>query len=391
MAVVKLLKNLCQIRQVAAALVIHQPSGELFELFDSLVLLSSGKCVFSGSLEGLPDFYRDTFKTDYPAQHMVPNRLLKEATAGEAEGFFDEDVLEQIHRQGLLETKALTSRPRIPPTTWVVFTTVFTRNLTNHYVRNLGNVAARILLYTALSAIDGAIFWQVAQPESEGGALPLASSLVVIGAFTFLIMISFLLPFAMIPIFVFDKKFFAAESALGLYSPIIYCISQALLETWILTICALCEACVIIPMGGFWNPVLPRWGAFFTVCGSLIASGLAGSGLVLVCTMVFPSQDLAFLAGSGVVTVALGVSGGFVPFPSMEDWISWLQWVSPCKYSLQALAIGQFGNSNSEIILEVSALNTPNSVSANIGVLLGFYVVFTVGTVLALSRQREVR
>jgi ABC-type multidrug transport system permease subunit len=107
--------------------------------------------------------------------------------------------------------------------------------------------------------------------------------------------------------------------------------------------------------------------------------------------MVFPSQDLAFLAGSGVVTVALGVSGGFVPFPSMEDWISWLQWVSPCKYSLQALAIGQFGNSNSEIILEVSALNTPNSVSANIGVLLGFYVVFTVGTVLALSRQREVR
>lgn len=69
--------------------------------------------------------------------------------------------------------------------------------------------------------------------------------------------------------------------------------------------------------------------------------------------MAFPSQDLVLLAGSGGVTVALGISGGFVPSTSMERWISWLHWVSPCKYSLQALAIGQFGNSNSEIVLEV--------------------------------------
>ena len=38
------------------------------------------------------------------------------------------------------------------------------------------------------------------------------------------------------------------------------------------------------------------------------------------------SQDLAFLVASANVVIFLALSGGFVPFPYIEDWIVWLQW-----------------------------------------------------------------
>ena len=38
---------------------IHQPNRELFEMFDNLVLLSAGHCVYSGPREGAHLFFKD--------------------------------------------------------------------------------------------------------------------------------------------------------------------------------------------------------------------------------------------------------------------------------------------------------------------------------------------
>lgn len=110
----------------------------------------------------------------------------------------------------------------------------------------------------------------------------------------------------------------------------------------------------------------------------------------LTSMMVF-SQDLAFLVGSANVTVFLAVSGGFVPFPYIEDWISWLQWISPIKYSFQAFTWSLLGGTSSADLLEQLELDTPSSVSSNIGILIGFFALCAAGSIFALSRQKEVR
>ena len=113
--------------------------------------------------------------------------------------------------------------------------------------------------------------------------------------------------------------------------------------------------------------------------------------LLQLTSIVAFSQDLAFLVGSGNITLSLALSGGFVPFPYIGDWIAWLQWISPVKYSFQAFAWSLLGQTPSEYILEMLDLDTPSSVGSNIGALFGFFVLLAVGSVFALSRQKEVR
>ena len=102
------------------------------------------------------------------------------------------------------------------------------------------------------------------------------------------------------------------------------------------------------------------------------------------------------MIGSGLVTAFLVLSGGFVPFPYIEDWIAWLQWISPIKYSYQAftsclLSPCLLSQTDTSGLLEMFELDAPEGVSSNIGILIGIFGVSAACSVLALSRQREVR
>lgn len=204
-------------------------------------------------------------------------------------------------------------------------------------------------------------------------------------------MSAYLIPFCSVPLFVHDKKFFLSERSLGLYSPWIYCVSQTLLETWVLIMAATVQSIVVVPMVRLWDDVVENWIAFFTLQSGLVASGLTGSALVLFFCILLPSQDLAFLVGACFTTLSLGISGGFVPFPQIESFISWLQWLSPCKYSLQALAIAYFKGESGDDILDSWELNRPATISANIGVLILMYGLLSIGTMCVLSQKREIR
>ena len=103
------------------------------------------------------------------------------------------------------------------------------------------------------------------------------------------------------------------------------------------------------------------------------------------------SQDLAFLVASANVVVSLAASGGFVPYPYIEDWIKWMQWVSPIKYSFQAFSWSLFSDTSSSELLEMLELDTPAGAGYNLLILIGIFGVCAVCSVFALSRQREVR
>ena len=103
------------------------------------------------------------------------------------------------------------------------------------------------------------------------------------------------------------------------------------------------------------------------------------------------SQDLAFLVSAANVVVSLAASGGFVPYPYIEDWIKWMQWISPIKYSFQAFSWSLFTETSTSELLEVLELDTPASVGSNLLILIGIYILSAIGSAFALSRQREVR
>ena len=372
---------------MSAVVVIHQPNGYIFEIFDRLILLSGGSCVFSDHVTRLGDFYEHFFGEVPPNSiHELPvdiMRKLKDVDKNKVQDL-DTSMYEPTQRN---DNGDVTSRsqpsPEEPQKTVSVlwkFAVVFDRNLTNHYVRNVTNLVARLVLYACIALLNGCLYWQVGKDQDES----------VIGAFTFLLLGSYLLPFAAITMFINEKKFFLCEREFRLYSPWIYCISQGVLEMWILSLCACISCLVVIPMGVFWNPSIDsKAESFMLSLSALIASNLVGSNLILFLSILMPSQDLTFLAGAGIVCLSLGTSGGFVPFPSIHGFVGWLQWISPCKYSLQALALAFYqGSPKGELILESTGLNSPGTVSTNLAVLLAFYVCLAVATVITLSKKR---
>jgi ABC-type multidrug transport system ATPase subunit len=64
---------------VAAVVVIHQPSIQVFSQFDRLILLSKGKCVFSDETTNIPSFYEDIGR-EMPKEYLVPNDILNAAS-----------------------------------------------------------------------------------------------------------------------------------------------------------------------------------------------------------------------------------------------------------------------------------------------------------------------
>ena len=139
------------------------------------------------------------------------------------------------------------------------------------------------------------------------------------------------------------------------------------------------------------NPSMPLFGSYFTVLSVVTVSGLVGSTLVLCCSIWLPTQDLAFLTASTISTISLALSGGFISFAQMPVLPKVLQWISPVKYSLQGLVIAQLTGTNAERVLYLSELNSPSTVTGNIGVLIIMFVCLSVLTVFGMTRVKEIR
>jgi hypothetical protein len=387
----KLLKNVCIRHGVSAMVIIHQPSGHVFDTFDRLILMSGGRCLYSDAMQNLSDWYTNAWNEEKPqSSHEVPLDLMQKlkdppesvfqlfaSTATELVP--SAKVNNQWHRNSIAAgiKKADTRKA----SNWRKFQIVFYRNLVNNYVRDYTNLAARIASYAAVAGLNAALFWQTGSQEN--------SMDFMIGAAMFNVMAFYLLPFPVIPVQVHDKKFFLAERNLGFYSPWIYIVAQVLLELWVLILLAIIVAVIEIPSVGFWNPSQPRWATFFSILSYMMASGLVGSALTQFFAILAPSQDLAYTACAAVVTFNMGLSGAFVPFPYMRDFIRWAQWISPCKYSLQALLISYSMDTSREAALEVLDLNTPHTVLQNILVLAFIFALHTVSSTVLLTFQRE--
>jgi len=386
--VIDLIKKLCVNMNVAAVVVIHQPSYEVFSHFDRLILLSKGKCVYADKLDQIPSFY-DEIGRSMPEKHLVPNDIINAASNWEDNKYtLSNQPSELVKSSGKKLLQEIKNRKK--PSMLLQFKTVLLRQMVNHYVRNLTNLLARVLIYGMTALLVGAIFWKIAETE-DNQPLSVDQAQAAFGAGIFLTQTFYLLPFSQISTFFFDKNLFAAESSMGLYPAWIYSLVQVTLEVWVMALCALVQTAIAIPMMSLWNPSVSNAASFVTMFTVFCIGGIMGNAIVLLTSILMWSQDVAFLVGSANVVFFGAASGGFVPFPSIPDWIVWVQWISPIKYSFQAFTWCLLSETPTTALLEMLELDTPSSVSSNVAILIVIFVLCATGSVIALSRQREVR
>lgn len=219
-------------------LTIHQPSSYLWELIDNVVLLAKGKLIYSGPRHLMETFFEvnghPTPPNYNPADHYVTaandefpkrkheNKMSVDEWAKAFRGFKkDPDFVECIKNA---------RHPKLGRRSSATFAnragglgTVF--ELTSRYFLNLwfnpGILLVRVLMYSVLSILLGALFWKLGENDSFGSIQSrIALMFYVVAFFVFMSV-------AVLPFTVQEKAIVDKEVRNGYYHPAIYQLAQA--------------------------------------------------------------------------------------------------------------------------------------------------------------------
>ncbi|GFS29511.1 white-brown complex-like protein [Actinidia rufa] len=341
---------------------IHQPSGEVFELFHNLCLLSTGKTVYFGStsaaneffaLNGFPcplmrnpsDHYLRTVNKDFDVDLEeglgrktstveAINMLVKSYKSSEAYQQVQQRVNEMYKQKGeTLEKKASQAG-------FVTQCLVLTRRSSVNMYRDLGYYWLRLAIYIALCLCVGTIFYDIGL--SYGSIQARGSMLMFVAAFlTFMAIGGF-------PSFVEDMKIFTRERLNGHYGVSAFVVGNTFSSLPYLILISVIPGAIAYYLVGLQKGI--NHFAYFVLL--LFACMLLVESLMMIVASVVPNFLMGIITGAGIQGVMM-LNGGFFRLPNdlpKPFWRYPMYYIAFHKYANQ----GFFKN-------EFEGLNFPNN------------------------------
>ncbi|PNH10990.1 Pleiotropic drug resistance protein 1, partial [Tetrabaena socialis] len=349
---------------------IHQPSIEIFEAFDTLLLLQrGGRTTYFGPLgahsrplvhyltsvvagvEPLPDGYN-------PATWMLEVTgaakavRIKAVQGVEWPQVYSQSALaaENAARATELVEQSRAKHPEPLAVVGQYAAGLLTQLIALQnkfrlaYWRTPSYNFVRLAMTIVVALVYGSIYWgQGSMPNPAGIANVQNIMGVLFSSSSFLGMLGMN---SVQPVLGFERVVYYREQAAAMYSPWAYGIVLALVETPYLIAQVILFCGIIYPMIHFAD------GAghfFFYLC--LVFESLAfyisfGSALVYIT----PSQQLAQVAGAGLNFLFNLFNGFVMPFPSMPVYYKWANRLSPTTWVLYGLAADQLGSNTTPFV-----------------------------------------
>ncbi|XP_015057947.1 ABC transporter G family member 11-like [Solanum pennellii] len=326
---------------------IHQPSSEVFELFDNLCLLSYGKTIYFGSTSKANEFFAvNGFPCPYmrnPSDHYLRtiNKDFDDIEEGLGKNIINSgkaiDTLVMSYesseaclnvRQRVLTISQKNGRFLENKGSQAGFITqcrVLTqRSFVNMY-RDLGYYWLRLLIYLALCLCIGTIFHEIG---SDYGSIQARSSMLVfvVGFLTFMAIGGF-------PSFVEEMKFFTRERLNGHYGVGAFVIGNTLSSTPFLLLISLVPGAVAYYLADVQKGI-DKFAYFFLmlfVCMMLVES------LMMIVASIVPDFLMGIITGAGIQGIMM-LNGGFFRLPyelPMPIWKYPMYYLSFHKYAIQ--------------------------------------------------------
>jgi hypothetical protein len=156
---------------------VHQPSSEIFNLFDRLILLNKGRVMYQGLASDVPTCFADrgfTCPQHYnPADHIMHIALQNSIRKLEKAGFFPNDSRkigvsfksdDDKDPLGITRSGREVEGMELPLGLAAQTTELFKREI-KHFVRNTHTLKTRTMMTVVISLLIGCLFWQVADND----------------------------------------------------------------------------------------------------------------------------------------------------------------------------------------------------------------------------------
>jgi ATP-binding cassette subfamily G (WHITE) protein 2 len=385
------LRNFSRLTKTSCLVVIHQPKEAIFDMFDHLILLTDGRCAYNGPVDevkvylsniGVPvpvysnpaDFIMDCVTSTMPgnkADYMVEKYAALKAAGVTATA---QAVKPGIPLHELAEKlyKTPANKPvRTKASAWVQYS-VLQGRFFRHMKRDLDQVFTIIFNNTMLGLIVGFLYYDVGGDEGrarELTVLPLCYSLVLQSAF---------LAFFSVPNLVANRVIYLNEREQGLYNSPAYICAYMITNLVSGVIGILLLVTIAFFLAGLDGPDYPI--VFLSVFLSYL-SVEAILGVIGVTASSLPQANSMIAAIVGVLALFNGFTANTETSPAG---ISWICYISPFYYGVQAIAVQLFPESSTDTY----GLNREWGQWGSFVVLIGITVVFRIIQAVLMSRLR---
>ncbi|XP_071688925.1 ABC transporter G family member 1-like [Rutidosis leptorrhynchoides] len=414
--------KLTQLYGMTVLAAIHQPSSQIFGLFNNLCLLSLGKTVYFGptpatnqffAVNGFacpnlqspadhylmtinPDFdmfmfsnYRDTVGEKIPAEQVI----VALAESYKSSQIYM-DVKNEIHVICRKEGDLVEIKRSLQPSFVTQCLVLSQRSFINMY-RDLGYYWLRLGIYIALGIALGTVFYQIGY---SFGSIKARVSLIMFVS-TFLT----ILAIGGFPSFVEEIKVFQWERLNGHYGVGSFVMSHAISSAPYLLVISLIPGSIAYALMGLQKGI--KQIIFFELV--LFVSMLLVECLMMIVACVVPNLLMGIISGAGIQGLMI-LAAGFFRLPNDLPHVFWkypMYYISFHKYALQGLYKNEFEGLrfpeyiggpptiNGKMILKDELeIEMIYSKWIDLGILFGMVVIYRIilfCTIKALERMRK--
>ncbi|KAI5579409.1 hypothetical protein BDE02_08G087600 [Populus trichocarpa] len=377
--VMRAVKNVAETGRTVVC-TIHQPSIDIFEAFEELLLMKlGGRIIYFGPVGQFSSKVIEYFES-IPGVPKIedkynPATWMLEVTSRSAEAELGVDFA-QIYRESTLykENKQLVEQlsspisgskdlhfpSRFPQNGWEQLKAcIWKQNLS--YWRSPAYNLIRIFYIFSGSVLFGLLFWQQGKRiENHQDLFNILGSM-----YSAIIFFGISNCSGVLPRIAAERAVMYRERFAGMYSSWAYSCAQVLVEVPYLLAQAIIYVTITHTMIGYsLSPYKIFWSVYGMFCTLLSFNYL---GMLLI--SVTPDIQLASALTSPFYTMLHLFSGFFVPRTYIPKWWIWLYYISPTSWQLNGLFTSQYG----DLEKEITVFGQTKSVAAFLQDYFGFH------------------
>ncbi|XP_025012241.2 pleiotropic drug resistance protein 1 isoform X2 [Ricinus communis] len=334
---------------------IHQPSIDIFDAFDELILLKrGGEEVYVGPIGchscRLIKYFEDIKGVPKIKDGYNPSTWMLEITSAAQEAvlginFADIYKNSELYRKNKALIKEL-STPQ-PGSKDLYFPTQYSQPFLTQcmaclwkqhwsYWRNPPYTAVKLLFTTVIALMFGTIFWDLGCKRRRQQDIFNAIGSMYVA----LLFIGIQNAASVQPVVAIERTVFYRERAAGMYSALPYAFGQVMIEVPYAFIQTIIYGVIVYAMIGLdWTVRKFFWYMFFMYFTFLYFSFYG-----MMTTAVTPNHNIAAVVASAFYAIWNLFSGFIIPQPRIPVWWRWYYWCCPVAWTMYGLVASQFGD-----------------------------------------------
>lgn len=373
--ILSLLKKIAVQKNIIVVCTIHQPSSNIFNIFDKLIIIERGNMIYNDIPLNITKYFKSIGKPlklkANPADSFM--RILEENSKNKntmnyfIDNYKNQDMINRKEIDNYLaETNMginIISKAEDTASMALQIKILSERSLKN-VLRNPTILPTRIVSMLIFAFLVASVFWKLDGATYDG----------VNGRTGFVFFVSCLVLFQEIMgnilSFPAERAVFIREYYSKMYKLFPYYVAKNLVESPIF----LCFAAILNIIVYFCAGFRSDAGNFFVYFACMLLLSLCSQSIAYTIGALFSRVETA-IAVTNIITLPYVIfSGTLLNEDSMPKWLGWLKYLSPMKYSNSIGIINEF-DGNNDITFKGGWEDTLNSYNFDLGIKWSFGIL----------------